>query len=253
MRLGILMAVTELNPGSGVPLYRQIMEILRAEITDGVAAPDEPMTEAKLIARFGVSLAPIRQALQELTREGLVTRKQGRGTFPVSPIRVDRPADLKTGDLYRYLADRGLHPTSRVSGIERVIPPHAVQQRLELPADEQLLHFTRLLTIDDEPFAVNDIYIRSPKSFLPTPAELDDGGSALALLEAQTGTSLRHVEHEAWASSASEAIAELLSVPVGSPVLVIDTVFTSASGGKLGWRSAVHRADEFKFHFVADR
>lgn len=247
------MSRTELDPQSGVPLYRQIIDILRAEITDGVAAPDEPMTEAKLIDRFGVSLAPIRQALQELTREGLVTRKQGKGTFPVAGVKVDRPADLKTGDLYRYLADRGLHPTSSVSGIERCVPPAAIQDRLGLAPDEDLLHFTRLLAVDDEPFAVNDIYIRSPHEFLPTTAELDGGGSALALLERDYGTALGHVEHEAWATGASASVAERLGVAPGSPVLVIDTVFSGRDGELVGWRSAVHRAEEFKFHFNAER
>ena len=228
------MAASELDPGSGVPLYRQISDILRAEITTGNAAPDEPMTEAKLIARFGVSLAPIRQALQELSRDGLVTRKQGKGTFPVAGVRVDRPADLKTGDLYRYLVDRGMHPTSNVTGIERVIPPSDVQQRLALECTEKLLHFTRLLTVEDEPFAVNDIYIRSPQDFLPTTSDLDGGGSALALLERATGVSLGQVEHEAWATAASSSVAAALGIPEGSPVLVIDTVFSARNGDSLG-------------------
>lgn len=247
------MSTSELDPTSGVPLYRQIIDILRAEIADGVASPSEPMTEAKLITRFGVSLAPIRQALQELTREGLVTRKQGRGTFPVASVRVDRPADLKTGDLYRYLADHGMHPTSKVSGIERVAPPASVHDRLGGDASEELLHFTRLLALDDEPFAVNDIYIRSPHDFVPTAAELDGGGSALALLEARTGLTLGRSEHEAWATGASTRVAQLLSIPEGSPVLVIDTVFRAESGEPMGWRSAVHRAEEFKFHFLSER
>lgn len=247
------MAATKLNPSSGVPLYRQIIDILRDEIVQGIATPDEPMTEAKLIARFGVSLAPVRQALQELSREGLVTRKQGRGTFPITGVRVDRPADLKTGDLYRYLAERGLHPTSTVSGIERIVPPSAIQMRLGLPDDEQLLHFTRLFAVDDDPFAVNDIYIRSPETFIPTSAELDDGGSALALLERDYGVTLAHAEHEAWATAADERVATLLGITEGDPVLVIDTVFTATDGSIVGWRSAVHRAEEFKFHFIADR
>ena len=58
------MAITELDTSSGVPLYRQIMDILRAEITSGAVGADEPMTEAKLLSRFGVSRAPIRQALR---------------------------------------------------------------------------------------------------------------------------------------------------------------------------------------------
>lgn len=246
------MTSRELELSSGVPLYRQIIEILRTEITTGVANPNEPMTEAKLIERFGVSLAPIRQALSELTREGFVYRKQGRGTFPVTGVRVDRPADLKVGDLYQYLEDRGLHPTSTVSGIERVVAPPALRARLGVTEWERLLHFERLIDVDGQPFAVNDVYVRAPESFDPSEDDLKDGGSAFAMLERQFGITLDHAEHEAWATSASAAQALALGVSEGSPLLVIDTVFFATGGVVAGWRSAIHRPEEFKFHFVTD-
>src|SRR3954454_23521257 len=116
------MASGELDFSSGVPLYRQIKEILRREIAEGVADPRKPMTEAQLLSRFEVSRAPIRQALQGLSSEGYVYRKQGKGTFPVTGARVRRPADVRPGALYQYLSDSGLHPTWQVSGIGRVEP-----------------------------------------------------------------------------------------------------------------------------------
>jgi GntR family transcriptional regulator len=244
------MASPEIDLDSGVPLYRQVMEILRAEITQGTLDPAVPMTEAKLIARFGVSAAPIKQALNELTREGFVYRKQRLGTFPVMGVRVDRPADLKTGDLYRFLQDRGLHPTSFVSDIQRIIPPLSVSQRLNSAEGEKLLHFVRVIEADGKPFAENDIYIRSPEDFLPTKEDLKDGGSALTLLERKYGIALDHAEHEAWATTANAEHAQTLGVAEGSPLLVIDTVFYATGGVAVGWRSAIHRPEEFKFHFV---
>lgn len=246
------MASPEIDLESGVPLYRQVMEILRNEIIEGALDPAIPMTEAKLIARFGVSAAPIKQALTELTREGYVYRKQRLGTFPVMGVRVDRPADLKTGDLFRYLEDRGLKPSATVTGIKRVVPPLTIQKRLSTSEDEKLLHFERVIYADEKPFAVNDIYIRSPEDFLPSQAELKDGGSALTLLERKYGISLDHAEHEAWATTASSPQAAALGVAEGSPLLVIDTVFFATGGVAVGWRSAVHRPEEFKFHFVTN-
>ncbi|MFM6979954.1 MAG: GntR family transcriptional regulator [Micrococcales bacterium] len=244
------MASMELDSRSGVPLYRQIMNILRSEIKAGQFDAQEPITEAKLIARFDVSLAPIRQALKELTNEGLVYRKQGKGTFPMAEVKVDRPADLKPGDLYRYLADKGLHPTSKVSGLERTAPPENVRAKLGLPEGEKVLHFSRQIAVDEQPFAINDIYIVSPKSFLPTVRELNGGGSALALLEERHGIVLDHAEHEAWASAATKEQAKLLGVEPGSPVLVIDTLFFAKDGSAAGWRSALHHPNEFKYHFI---
>lgn len=244
------MNLMELNPATGIPLYRQIMNILREEIVNGDVDVQEPITEAKLIARFEVSLAPIRQALRELTNEGLIYRKQGKGTFPAAQLKVDRPADLKPGDLYRYLADKGLHPTSKVSSIERVVPPNAVRAKLGISKNQKVLHFFRQIAVEAQPFALNDIYIVSPNAFLPTEEELDNGGSALTLLEERHGIRLDRAEHEAWATAANGEQAQLLAIPEGCPVLVIDTLFFSTDGSPAGWRTAVHHPDEFKYHFI---
>lgn len=240
---------SELDSTSGVPLYRQIKEILRAEISTGVAESDTPMTEAQLLERFDVSRAPIRQALKELADEGYVYRKQGKGTFPVTGVRVDRPANLRSGDLYRFLEAQGLNPTSKVRGIERIAAPAAVSRRLHLLDNERVIHFTRVIAVEGRPFAQMQVYVRAPESFLPTEAELDNGGTAFALLEKQYGIVLDRSEHEAWATAATQEHADALGVAVGSPLLVIDTVFYSRGGVPAGWRSAVHAAEEFKFHF----
>ncbi len=240
----------ELDLSSGIPLYRQIKDILRAEVAKGTADPMKPMTEAQLLTRFDVSRAPIRQALQELTNEGYVYRQQGKGTFPVTGARVDRPADVRSGALYQYLSDRGLHPASQVSGIERVEPPARIRQRLAIEAHERLLHFTRLISVEGEPLVAADIYIRAPEDFSPTAAVLEEAGSAFELLARQFGITLDRAEHEAWATAATADHAAALSVPEGSPLLVIETIFFTTGGLPAGWRTAVHQAEEFKYHFV---
>ena len=244
------MSTGELDPSSGVPMYKQIKEILRREITSGTADPATPMTEAQLLERFGVSRAPIRQALSDLTTEGFVYRKQGKGTFPGVGARVDRPADIRPGGLSQFLTDKGLKPTSRVSDPERVIPPSRIRSRLGLPEDEQLLHFTRLMSVDGEPLVDADVYIRSPEGFLPSVEYLQEKGSAMDLLEREYGIILDRAEHEAWATAATAEQARALGVAEGSPLLAIETIFFSTGGVPAGWRLALHQAEEFKYHFV---
>lgn len=244
------MASDELDLSSGVPLYRQIKDILRTEITEGVADPRKPMTEAQLLSRFGVSRAPIRQALKELASEGYIYRKQGKGTFPVPGVRVHRPADLRPGALYQYLSDSGLHPASKVSGIERVEPPARIRHRLGLEAHERLLHFTRVISVGGEPLAEASVYIRTPEDFTPTAEELEDKGSAFELLEREFGITLDRADNEAWATAATADHAASLGVREGSPLLAIETVFYTAGGLLAGYRFAVHRAEEFKYRFV---
>jgi len=50
----------------------QIREQLVHDIISGVLAPGSRITQAELASQFGVSLAPVREALRELNYEGLV-------------------------------------------------------------------------------------------------------------------------------------------------------------------------------------
>ena len=155
--------------------------------------------------------------------------------------------------LYQYLADSGLHPASKVSGIERVEPPAPIRHRLGIGAHERLLHFTRPISVEDEPLVEAGIYVRAPEDFRPTAAELEEQGSAFELLEREFGITLDRSEHEAWATAANAEHAATFGVPEESPLLVIETTFFATGGLPAGWRSAVHRAEDFKYRFVTGR
>jgi DNA-binding GntR family transcriptional regulator len=57
----------------------QIVDYLRAEILTGRLAEGERLLEAKLAEQFGVSRGPIREALAQLTFEGLLVSKANCG------------------------------------------------------------------------------------------------------------------------------------------------------------------------------
>lgn len=57
----------------------QVAHIIRRMIRDGELQQGEPVKEPLLAARLSISRAPIREALQELTHEGLVTSEPQKG------------------------------------------------------------------------------------------------------------------------------------------------------------------------------
>lgn len=65
-----------------IPLYRQIAEILRDRIRNGIFEPGSRIpTEYELCDRFGVSRISVRQALAELVSDDLLEKRQGSGTY----------------------------------------------------------------------------------------------------------------------------------------------------------------------------
>ena len=72
-----------------VPIYYQIKQniktwIVNKEYTLGQKIP----SENALAKRFQVSRLTVRQAVSELVREGLLSRKRGEGTFVTSDDRL---------------------------------------------------------------------------------------------------------------------------------------------------------------------
>jgi DNA-binding GntR family transcriptional regulator len=72
-----------------VLLWEQVVVRLRREISSGALGPGTRLIETELADRFGVSRGPIREALRELVRSGLVVERPRQGMFVSTPTETD--------------------------------------------------------------------------------------------------------------------------------------------------------------------
>lgn len=88
------------------PLYRQVYELLRRKILLGEHSPGEGLQESRVAGTLGVSRTPVREALRQLEREGLVVAR-GAERMVVDPTGEDL-ADLYAcrAALERLVAER---------------------------------------------------------------------------------------------------------------------------------------------------
>jgi len=64
------------------PLYQQIKGLILQSLQAGEWKPGEAIpSEMELAARYRVSQGTVRKAIDELSTENLLTRRQGKGTF----------------------------------------------------------------------------------------------------------------------------------------------------------------------------
>lgn len=75
------------------PLREQVIGMMRAAILDLQLRPGQRLIERELIERFGVSRTTIREALRDLTSEGLVTVIPQKGAIVAAPS-AEEAADL---------------------------------------------------------------------------------------------------------------------------------------------------------------
>jgi GntR family transcriptional regulator len=247
------MVATALDRTSGVPLYEQIKRILIAEIYAADTDDPEPITEESLIQRFHVSRAPIRQALRDLANEGYVYRERAKGTFPVPGLRVQRPPELEMGGVLRYLRDQGLDPESHLSEIRRIQPPEEAARQLDVKSTDEVLEYVRVITVHGEPFVRSHMYLSVPQTYQPVARDLEEAGSAFALLGRDLGIVWGRGEHRVWATSAGPEEASALKINRGDPILVTETTLYSREGRPVGWRRGIHRGDEYKYVFTVTR
>lgn len=191
-----------------------IADDLRRQITAGdlVAGAVLP-SEADLAGSYGVSRVTVRKALEVLRGEGRIDARQGFGWFVAAPPVRQSLGVLST--IEADLADQGREPVRKVLSFERRTDP----------AGDEVLEVVRVNLADGQPFALVTVWC---------PAEL---GASLRRedLEASTFYDLLPVEFVAArqtirAAAADERDAEVLGVPVGSPLLVAERVSRDAEG-----------------------
>ncbi len=93
-----------LDKKSFVPIYHQLKEAFREMIESRKLKPGSKIpSEVELAARYGISRMTARRAITELTKDGLVVRRHGKGTFTADT--EPEPFNTKTGNIAVLLPD----------------------------------------------------------------------------------------------------------------------------------------------------
>lgn len=81
-----------IDPKDGVPIYRQVMDQIRLQITAGQLAPGQQLESvSNLAARLKVNPMTVSKAYGFLVEEGVVERRKGVGIF-VAEVRQEQIA-----------------------------------------------------------------------------------------------------------------------------------------------------------------
>ncbi len=224
----------------GTPIYLRLAAILREKVQQGEFAVGAALPSERDIAdRMGVSRVTVRKAIDLMMRDGILSRKQGSGTF-VAP-RIEQPSSLLTGfseDLRRRGLRAGsiwLEKSADLASPEEVIA-------FGLSVNAPVKRFRRIRTANGEPLALEHAIV--PESFLPDHDSVTESlYSALAKIGHKPVTGLQRVT----ASLADALEAQHLGVLAGAPVLRIERRGYLTDGTMVELTRSAYRGDRYDF------
>lgn len=228
---------------SRVPLYLQVASALRQRIEKGDWRPgDKIATLEELEKEYEVARVTVRQAVDVLQKEGLVQRRQGKGTFVTKRLKETRW--LRLDATWESLVSPIKDNVPRL--IETPDPP--AYPRLEL--DEATLapryHFLRSVqSRDAEPFSVasvhlaEHIYARAPERF--------QTHTALPVLISLEDVTIREAHQTMVIGAADAETAALLRTALNAPTMEARCIVLDGDGVAIYVAEIIYRGDCVKF------
>jgi DNA-binding GntR family transcriptional regulator len=234
---------------AAVPLHAQFREYLIELIERGDLAPGTQVPrERELAERFNVSLAPVRQAILDLARDGYVYRVRGKGTFVRSPKVEEKIAIL--GSFTEAMRAKGLAARLQVLHQEIASPSDAVRRQLRTRG--RVVRIQRRAVVDDQPMALLEAFLPARRFPGLGSAELEDR-SLYAHLADRYGTVVARAESVIEVGRCDPETASLLALPAGSPVLLVDGVTFDDHDNPVEFSHVLYRADRFRFRLDSFR
>ena len=224
---------------SPVPRYAQLSALFRRRIERGIwpRGTQMPTLEA-LTGEFGVARVTVRQAINLLVREGLVSAQRGRGTFVTNrPVQRD---SLRLATTLAAIADiyRNDEPTLTL------IDEAARGPRL-LPDDgtpaARYRFLRRVHSRDGEAYCVISIYL-DERVFRKAPARFRRH-TVVPVLMSLPGVRVARAWQTLTIGTADVEVARMIGMPVNAPVAEVRRVCQDAAGTVIYLGEVTYRGD----------
>jgi GntR family transcriptional regulator len=225
------------QPGK-YPFVRDGLMSILEDLAPGDALPPE----RTLAERLGVSRMTLRRVLEDLSREGLLIRRQGRGTFA-----ADRPTaqPLTMSSFSEHMLAAGLAPSSKTLSFINQTAGARLGRRLNISPSDGVFRIVRLRLADGEPVAIESLHV--PQSLVEGLSGSDlEEESFYSLLSRRFGVIVTSAVQTIEATVTTAEESELLGVPLHTPALLFEVVARDEAGTVVEFTRSIFRGDRYK-------
>lgn len=228
------------------PLYQQIKALIIQSLQAGEWKPGELIpSEVELANRFKVSQGTVRKAIDEMSAENLVVRRQGKGTFVAT--HHEARAHFR---FLRLMPDVGeAHAgESRIIEVKRLRASADVARLLDIKSADSVIFIKRVMSFDGVPTILEEIWLPGI-IFKGLTAErlIDYKGPMYGLFETEFGTHMIHAAEKIRAVSAGAEECALLLVVDATPLLSVERVSFTYGNKPVEVRRGLYVTDRYHY------
>ena len=229
-----------------IPLYIQVKQKITQELMSGNwRAGNLIPSEIELAQSYQVSQGTVRKAIDELSIEKILIRRQGKGTY----VTTHNEEQIQLRFL-RLTSSKGNKEKleSQLLSFEKTRVNSYVANRLNLRPGSSVYKIKRVLTFARKPLILDEIYI-STIPFKGLNAEMinQKKGSLYRLYESNYGIQMLNADEKIKAVSAEAEVSKLLNIKKGHPILGIERVSYTYGNKPIEWRLGLCLTDEYHY------
>jgi len=240
-----------LNRTSYVPIYQQIVDQISNLINSGRLATGQTFwSEGEVAISVGVSKMTVRQAFQELRRQGLLVIEKGRRPV-IGHGRIGKDFQEPRG-FTEEMSRRGMKASSKVLEAVLIEPDAGTVKALQLADGEKVYRIQRLRYADDDLVGMETAHLPSRK-FPGLDEQNLENRSLYEILETLYGVSIDWSREEIEAIPAGKEEAKLLQVAPKTPLFSMRRTAYSTEGVAVEYGISLFRGDRYSATVVSRR
>lgn len=232
-----------LDRNASEPMYHQLFILLRDKILSGQFKAGELLPpESELMDIYQISRITVRQAVDLLAAENLVSKQRGKGTFVLKPEVHSDAATLI--EFEKEMHRRRLTTSAKVLQRRIVTVSRVTAEKLQINDGDDLTHISRLWYVDGQPMTVEDIFLVT--AYCPDILTRHNFAqeSIFDIWENQYGVRIERAEQIISAMMPPKEIGDLLELK-GQPLLYIERISFSQLNIPVEMRHIYYRADRY--------
>lgn len=235
-----------INPSSPRPLYLQVKEGLETWIVNSlhegnICPGDRLPSENELSEKLKISPITIKRALDDLRRQGLLYRVQGKGTYVADQSKIPLPLS-RLFSLTNLTLEKGMMPVRKTLLIAEQSATPRLAQRLNISPDSNVIKLVRLRSMDNIPIVVETTFLPAP--LFPNFISIySDHISLYELIATHYGQEVVRAQDLIYPVLVRSYEASLLEVPTGAMAFLFQRLAYNAEGQPLESTKSIIRSD----------